>query len=661
MAITLRQRQVHLDFHTSAHIPDVGADFDAAAFAAEMQRAHVNSVTVFAKCHHGHLYYQTDHPARHPGLKQGLDLTGAQVEALHAAGIRAPIYISVLFDEYVANTYPEWIARNMDGSNVGAQPLQAGWRVMDMISPYQDYLAEQTQEILERFKPVDGVFFDICFDVDNFSRDALAAMLKKGVNPEDAAARAQFAHEVTLAYMKRFQKLVHASAPQASVYFNSRPLAGLPQDLRYMTHVEIEALPTGGWGYMYFPKNVRYARTFGKPYMGMTARFHKSWADFGGLKPHAALKYEVCQMMAHGAQCSIGDQLHPRGRLDAAAYDLIGSVYEYAEACEPWTQGAKPATQIGLFMAGGGEYRETPGGTNDGATRMLTQLRHQFDVVTAATSFSPYQVLILPDSITVDDALAAKLRDFLAVGGRLLLSGASGLDASGQPTLPEMGVTVQGASPFQTTYIRFGDAVGANVARTDHVMYERGWRMLPADGATALAKVVEPYFDRNYLHFSSHCQTPPLKQASKYAAAVRNGQVITIAYPIFQAYGTHANLPYRQLVQNCLDLLMPDKLVDVRGPSTMEVTVMHKSRRPTQSQQTIVHLLSFSAERRTDVLDMVEDIIPLHDVALSVRAEAAPRSVLLAPSKVELPFEHRDGRVYVTVPLVEGHQMVVIE
>jgi hypothetical protein len=659
MAITLRQRQVHLDFHTSPFIPDVGADFDAVEFAAQMQRAHVNSVTVFAKCHHGQLYYQTDHPARHPGLKQGLDLTGAQVEALHAAGIRAPIYISVLLDEYAANTHPEWIARNQDGSNVGAQPLQAGWRVMDMTSPYQDYLAEQTQEILTRFKPVDGVFFDICMDVQSFSKDALAAMLKQGFTPEDPASRRQFAHEVTLAYMKRFQKMVLASAPQATVYFNSRPLAGLPHDIRHMTHVEIEALPTGGWGYMYFPKNVRYARTFGKPYMGMTARFHKSWADFGGLKPYAALQYEVCQMLAHGAQCSIGDQLHPRGRLDPAVYDLIGSVYEYAEACEPWTQGAKPVTQIGLFMAGAGgaatAYRETPGGTNDGATRMLTQLKHQFDVVTAGSNLSPYELLILPDAVAVDDALAVKLREFLAAGGSLLLSGASGLDAAGRPVLPEMGVDVQGESLYQTTYIRFGDAVGANVPRTDHVMYERGWRMHPTAGATVLARVVEPYFDRTYQHFSSHAQTPPVQQASKYAAAIRKGQVITIAYPIFKAYGTHANIPYRQLVQNCLDLLMPRKLVDVRGPSTLEVTLMHKPR------QTIVHLLQFVAERRTDVLDLVEDIVPLHDVALSVRADTAPRRVTLAPSRTELPFEFRDGRVYVTVPVVEGHQMVVME
>jgi hypothetical protein len=115
--MSLRQRQIHLDFHTGPAIPEVGADFDARAFARTMKRSHVNSVTVFAKCHHGHLYYATRRPARHPGLEAGLDLTGKQVAALHAEGIRAPIYISVLLDEYAANTHPEWIARSPDGSS----------------------------------------------------------------------------------------------------------------------------------------------------------------------------------------------------------------------------------------------------------------------------------------------------------------------------------------------------------------------------------------------------------------------------------------------------------------------------------------------------------------------------------------------------------------
>ncbi|HEV8246806.1 MAG TPA: alpha-L-fucosidase, partial [Polyangiaceae bacterium] len=246
-------RQIHLDFHTGPAIPDVGATFDARAFARTMTKAHVNSVTVFAKCHHGHLYYNTKRPERHPGLKKGLDLLGEQVEALHSAGIRAPIYISVQCDEYAANTHPEWIAKNPDSSYVawrGANPngkwLGAGWQILDMASPYQEFLAEQTAEVLKLFKPVDGLFFDMCWDQQSCSLYAIEGMLKRNLNPEKEADRAKFARDVAFAYMKRFHGMVKASAPSGGVYFNSRPLSNLAQEIVFQEQVEIEALPTGG-------------------------------------------------------------------------------------------------------------------------------------------------------------------------------------------------------------------------------------------------------------------------------------------------------------------------------------------------------------------------------------------------------------------------------
>ncbi|TFG86173.1 MAG: hypothetical protein E4H17_04400, partial [Gemmatimonadales bacterium] len=433
--LTLRQRQIHLDFHTGPAIPDVGADFDPREFARTMKRAHVDSVTVFAKGHHGHLYYNTKHPARHPGLRPGLDLLRGQVEALHREGIRAPIYISVQCDEFAANTHPEWIALSADNTRVAPNPLGTGWQILDMSSPYQDYLAEQLAEVLRLFKPVDGIFFDMCWNQPSLTPYAKAGMLKAGLDPALEADRNTYAKRVAHQYMARYARMVKQATPGATVYFNSRPLAGLPEDVRWLTHVEIEALPTGGWGYMYFPKNVRYARNFNRPYMGMTARFHKSWADFGGLKPHAALQYEVCQMLAHGAECSIGDQLHPRGRLDAAVYDLVGEVYGYAEACEPWTAGAKPVTQVGLFRAASAGYHEQPGNANDGATRMFTQLKLQFDVVDAASRLDRYDLLVLPDGVPVDAALAKALRAFVKQGGSLLVSGTDFGDL-----LPDLGI-----------------------------------------------------------------------------------------------------------------------------------------------------------------------------------------------------------------------------
>ena len=45
-------RQVHLDFHTSEKIPGIGSRFSKAQFQEALKTGHVNSITVFSKCHH---------------------------------------------------------------------------------------------------------------------------------------------------------------------------------------------------------------------------------------------------------------------------------------------------------------------------------------------------------------------------------------------------------------------------------------------------------------------------------------------------------------------------------------------------------------------------------------------------------------------------------
>ncbi|HKJ89577.1 MAG TPA: hypothetical protein VJ960_00475, partial [Oceanipulchritudo sp.] len=79
---SLPSRLVHLDFHTSPDIPVVGAEFEAEAFAEKVGNAGIQSLTLFAKCHHGLCYYPTRAGLQHPGLR-GRDLMGEQIEALH--------------------------------------------------------------------------------------------------------------------------------------------------------------------------------------------------------------------------------------------------------------------------------------------------------------------------------------------------------------------------------------------------------------------------------------------------------------------------------------------------------------------------------------------------------------------------------------------------
>ena len=59
---------------------------------------------------------------------------------------------------------------------------------------------------------------------------------------------------------------------------------------------------------------------------------------------------------------------------------------------------------------------------------------------------------------------------------------------------------------------------------------------------------------------------------------------------------------------------------------------------------------------------MIEDIPPLRDIDVRVRATAPVAAVRLAPQGEDLPFEEESGGfVRFTVPVVLCHQMVEIK
>jgi len=431
------------------------------------------------------------------------------------------------------------------------------------------------------------------------------------------------------------------------------------------THWEIESLPSGGWGYNHFPLFARYYQTQGKEFLGMTGRFHLSWADFGGLKNQAALEYECFRQLALGAQCSIGDQLHPRGRLDPTVYELIGSVYRQVEACEPWCVDAVPQAEIGVLMPGPVDHRQESGAREilEGTMRLLSEVGQQFQVVDNAADLGCYRLLVAPDEVTFDEHLAGRVRAYLAGGGALLLSHLSGLGPDGAGfALEEIGLDYDGPAPYAPNYFHVtGEAneITAGIAPTGYVMYEGGSRVRPRAGTEALVAEAIPYFNRTWDHFCSHRQTPA-DHLSGYPLVTRRGRVIYFASPIFRAFQVYGNRVYKTLVRNAVAALLPDPLVKAGLPSAGEVTLLAQAQGP-QGRRLVCHLLYYTPQRRSTRIDIVEDVVPLYDVSLAVRAQFGPQRVYLAPQGRDLAFERDGAYVKTRVPEVRGHQMVVLE
>jgi len=655
-------RQVHLDFHTAGQIPEVGADWNADAFVDTLKRAHVNSITCFSRGHHGYVYYQPSKFPAHPHLKT--NLLGEQIEACHRAGIRVPIYVTVGWDEVTASRHPEWLVVTPDGKLGTWGPMAARWKDICLNSPYVDYAWEQTEELLDLFgDAVDGFFFDIIKQDECVCQYCLAGMASAGLDPNLAEDRQAFGRSVLDTFRQRFSGAVRARQPDATIFYN---YGHIPYDYRptldTFTHLELESLPsTGQWGYNHYPIAVRYAQTLGKPLLGMTGKFHTAWGDFCSFKNQPALEYECFQMLATGAACSIGDQLPPRGRLSEPVYALIGSVYSSVEAKEPWCVGAVPQAEIAVFNV---EAVRTEDGTVDtshsGALRMLLESHHQFQFVDEQADWSPYKVLVLPDKVPLDDALAAKVRWYLGTGGQVIASHRAGLAADGSGFMDEFGISSLGDAPHSPDYALVGDDLGARVQKTPVVMYDRALAVEPKPGTRVLASTIAPYFDRTWEHFCSHRQTPPdLGTDAGYPSVTMNaaGNIVYLAHPVFAGYRRQAVRWYKQLFLAALDMLLPQPMVRTDAPTTAQITVL----RQMVPSRTIVHVLHYIPERRGTEFDTIEDVIPLHGVSLCFRTETRPRRVYLAPDEQDLSFCYDDGHVRVTIPRVVGHAMIVAE
>ncbi|MDB4866580.1 MAG: hypothetical protein JWR03_913 [Cohnella sp.] len=657
----MRFRQVHLDFHTSEYIDNIGALFSKTQFQEMLKLGKVDSITVFSKCHHGWAYHPSTANEIHPGLS--FDLLGAMIEAAHEIGVKTPVYLSAGLDEKLAKRRPEWLLRDREDRTSWVKNfMEPGYHEFCMNSPYLDVLLAQVEEVVRNYD-ADGLFLDITGVKKCYCHRCLAQALSEEIDFLDERAMLPLWERTYAHYTTRVRETIDTVKPGLPVFHNGGHIRRGRRDLAVMnTHLELESLPTGGWGYDHFPLSARYAQPLGMDFLGMTGKFHTTWGEFGGYKHPNALRYEASLSLANGARCSIGDQLHPEGMMDPATYALIGAAYREVEAKEAWCSDTRNIADIALLSleatgesdSEAAEARFT-GNSDAGAARILLEGKFLFDVIDLVQDFHRYQVIILPDRVKIGAQLAVKLHAFVADGGKVLATGISGLKTDGSGFGLDFGVKWLGENVYRPSYCR-PDFDLLSLSRAGFVMYSIGQNVELSEGGRALGYREEPYFNRQAIKFCSHQHTPSsLKAANPGITEGRHG--IYIAWDIFEEYATKGSLHLKEMVIYALNRLLPDKTLETNLPAQGVVT-LQAQREP---GRLIQHLLYAVPVKRGEGIEVIEDILPLYEIGVTVRTERPVRKVYLAPQMMELPFEISETGVRYTVPKLECHQMVVIE
>lgn len=658
-------RKIHQDFHNSTHVPKIGAKFSADEWGDRLVAGNVDSIVVFAKDMHGLFYYPSAFGPVHPGLS--FDLLGEQVKACRKRGIAVYAYYCVTWDHHLAATHKDWLVLKRDGSNYLPKAGQTpGWTALCMAhEPYLKLMDDHTREFVSKYD-LDGPWFDMAEPISHecYCPECKRQIAAAGKDPNDVEAQRAHKNRLFLDWKRRIRALVKSIRPAAQIDFNDIGLACVSQRAELLDNIDIEALPTGaGWGYFYAPAQIRYQRTFGVPVYGMTGRFVTSWADFGGLKLPEQLDVELASIVANAARCDVGDQMPPDGRLDPAVYHVIGKSFGRIKALEPHLEGAAPVTEAAMLIPAipfdrlRDEYIY-------GMTKLLLETRLQFDVVEPGQPWERYGLVVVPDAFRPDAATVARLHDYIAKGGAVIVCHDAGLPAGATAGwLDRYGLTYAGPSPFKPAYLVPRTKFTGDIPDYEYALYEGAAQWKAAAPAVSLAALGEPLFQRSGERFTSHKQSP-FDHATDYTVLARSGRVGLVAFPIGQSYYRNGYWVYRAAFEHLLREVLPVRLVETDAPLSTEITVTHQAadraaRRPSRH---LVHVINWSPSRKAPPHpEFHESPVPLADVRVRLNLPLKGVTARAVVAGRKLPVKRVDGGVEVVIPRVPIHEIVAFE
>ena len=657
-------RQIHLDFHTSEHIPDVGKNFSKKQFQDALKAAHVNSINLFGKGHHSWCYYPTKAGKKHPNLD--FDLLGAQIDACHEIGVDACVYFTVGWSANDAINHPEWCVRNRDGSfksssgkwNFNANPddpkATFDWLFMCVGTSYHQHIMKQVEEICSNYK-IDGMWFDI-YQVDRlcYCESCIKGMRAQGVNIDDPQAVAAYNAQTMKKHQKELTELVHKYRPNAVVFFNGTTAINSYNNFFHKMYEfnimqDLEDLPTTWGGYDKLPLQSKFFLKAGYPITAMSGKFHTSWGEFGGFKHPNAIKYEAASMIAWGANCNFGDQLHPGGEMDMETYRNIGVGYAYAEKIEDYGVGGVPVAKAAV-------WRSFDQAHDEGLSKLLLERHVNFDIANGVEDLNQFEVILIPGIAFLTQPDADRINQYVQNGGGLIVLGEGALGRNTNKVILDIGAEYVGKGNYDIDYLVVGEKLNDGLVKSPFLNYAPGIRVKPAKDTKVLASIREPYFSRTYGKYSSHQNTPYRLQDAVHPGVIQKDKVIFFAHQLDKLYYDHGARLHRDLFFNALSLIHKNPMVTTELPSAGRISLLHQK----DNKRYVVHLL-YGPPIKRGRCEVIEDLPFLYNVPVQVDLPQKIKRVYSIPDMKEMLFTQKKGKISVNVPEFQCHTGIVFE
>jgi hypothetical protein len=667
-------RKIHFDMHTPESVENVGRDFDPKAFANAIKEAGAEAICFFARCAYGWSYYPTKVGLPHPHLER--DVFGDGVKAMKDEGIRVIAYVAIdNIPVPLAEKHPEWCSRKPDGS------VRAGHGTGTLACPnvfINELLTPQFIEITKLY-PVDGFFLDGVYQY--FYNICYCESCKKSFGrdiPQEAGDpnwRA-FRHWQVQSIWNNLGK-----AAEEVLKVNPDCMMGV----NWMSSIRWSVPPPESMGYLTGDPSLHngtFETAFNlaawawrdKPADLMNERMLHSWQDFTCRTPET-IETEYATALAGGGKLFIGDLLKPVDvKPDPEVIKLHKRCFDFAIKREELAKDAHLHSDIALLSSPetmrqhGANWAvdETPlrgtylALTEDGLT---VDILYDADV---KENINRYKTLVISEQQFVGHTTALAIKDFVASGGGLVIIKA--IPKSVEPEEPDsdadlsifeeiIGLKSQGEYPYDLGYLLLRGTSAEGFWRDGDDFRPP----VPVHGKSAKVEVTNAEM---LAPFTAPGQTyqigamPPGETLKSPALALHQyskGKVIFCALPIASDFWKRGNPGAKYVIQKMVRCVAGELSIERIGSPAVQVYQSESN------GKTIIHLVSYQADRRTGSPQVIESPSAISDIKLKLTDHRQPIAIHAEPGNKIIQAQ-RDGKsLIVHVPAFIIHTAVVFD
>ncbi|MDH7502967.1 MAG: hypothetical protein QHJ82_09715 [Verrucomicrobiota bacterium] len=612
--------------------------FDGREIVRRAVEAGVQYLVIWAR-DGDYAYYNSKLLPKAPGLGARDPLRETLDEA-RKHNLPVVAYCVVQQGGHFLNKHPEWEMRDPSGNRIGRFCFNSGYleAMKEIVAEMLAYgIAGFHIDMLDQgFGPPYGCWCDACRA--RFEQEFGHAM--PGGLTWDTAwdDMLEFRYRSSERFEKALAAHIKSINPDASVDFNyhGNPPFGFEVGQRPVQHAgngDFITGETGVWG-------------FSALTVGLNAEFYRAAAPHQRVqvamqrgvrmyhdqttRPLNDIRWELLTLLAHGAFVTMVDKTGFDGRLDSVAYERIGTAFREARAKSNHF-GQKPVAEVGIYFSSRTRDwvgRDKPADyfqSFQGAHKALVYEHIPYGVLldenVTPEMLGRFPIVMLPNAGVLSSREIGMLRGYVEKGGRLLVTGRSGLfDRMGAPvnesSLSELiGARTIGKLDSLDNWVRFesedhlsGEKKSRATAKALSMDIRSDWPFLvkgPAvvyepTSAAGVGELLKPHRTIRQLAGKEGTDWPMSADAKVGPAILINrvghGQVITFACsPDYAAASEHHIVEARRMIRNAVRHLNPEPIVEISAPANVEAVVTDDS----SSRTLRVHLLCYNAPPQT--------------------------------------------------------------